>query len=137
MKLLLVLMVGALALGLGAVGAQAGGIPIEGADIGPAHWAPITGGESHTVLQITLHPFSQEGPDTPTTLTDIKPWAVKNFGIDIPFEGSAESFVKPIGIGVSESVKVGTVAQVPVRGGIGYLTGTGVCVFVKSDMISF
>jgi len=135
--MLLVVAVLGMTVGLCGVG-QAAGIPIAGADVGPAYWLPIDGEDAILApLQLTLKPFSTEGPDTPTNVNEILPWAVANFGVDLPFEGNTETFLRPLGIGVSESIKVGTIATVDLRAGIGYLGGTGRCVFLKSGLFEF
>jgi len=117
--------------------ALATGISVAGADVGPAYWQPISGDEAVLApLQLTLKPFNQEGPDTPTSLDEIVPWALANFGVDIPFQGDSETFLRPLGLGVSESVKVGSVAKVDIRAGVGWLTGSGACVFLKSPLFA-
>ena len=118
--------------------ASAGGINIEGADVGPAYWTSITTGEAITIpLQITLHPYPQVGPDTPSSLANIDDWAKANLGIDIPFEGDPNTFLKPLGVGVSECVKVGTLVKVPIRAGAGWHTVLKWSVFLKSDIKIF
>ena len=118
--------------------ASAAGINIEGADVGPAYWTSITTGEAITIpLQITLHPYPQTGPDVPTSLADLDDWAKANLGIDIPFEGDPDTFLKPLGVGVSECVKVGTLVKVPLRAGAGWHTILKWSVFVKSDIKIF
>ena len=114
------------------------GINITGADVGPAYWTSITSGEAITIpLQITLHVYPQVGPDTPTSLADLDDWAKANLGIDIPFEGDPDTFLKPLGVGISECIKVGTLVKVPIRAGAGWHTILKWSVFVKSDLVTF
>lgn len=137
MRSLLILVV-LLALAAPAFAVGMGGIPIAGADLSPAAWSAIDGSSTSVELTLTAHPYSQVGqPDTPTSLGDFLPWAKANLGIDVPFEGDAQTLLRPKGVGVSEAVKVGTVFKVPIRAGIGWLGGTGTCVFVKTVGISF
>lgn len=142
-----VLMVGVLAglLMLCAGPVMAAGIPVEGAEIGPGYWLPLGGkdadGEKRDAvlapLQLTLKPYNLDGPDTPTNMDEIVPWAKANLGIDIPFEGDSTTFLRPRGVGVSEAIRIGTVAKVPIRVGIGWLSGAGTCGFLKATSFEF
>lgn len=115
-----------------------GGITIHDADVSPSYWQPIYGGEAQASLVIGLKPFKQEGPDTPTNISEIIPWAKKNLSIDIPFIGDETTVLKLRGLGFSESIQVAEVWNVPLVAGIGYLTGgPGLCWYVKTPVITF
>jgi hypothetical protein len=117
---------------------MAAGIPIAGADVGVAYWNAIGTGETIPALTLTLHPYSKEsGPATPTKVAEILPWAKANLGIDVPFEGDDTTLLRPLGIGVSEAITVGTIQSIPIRAGIGWLGGTGTCWFVRTTLIEF
>jgi len=133
------ILMAAVVLALCVAPAMAGtGINIEGADVGPAYWTSLSTGETvGPILQVTLHPYPQVGPDVPTSLADLDDWAKANLGIDFPFEGDPNTFLKPLGVGVSECVKVGTLIKVPVRAGVGWHTLLRWSAFVKSDIVSF
>jgi len=144
MRRLYVLVIVAL-LATSATAGVAAGIPIEGADVGPAYWLSLdrtdADGEKRDAvlakLQLTLKPYNLDGPDTPTNLGELDGWAKANLGIDIPFEGDEVTFLRPRGIGVSEAVKIGTIAKVPIRVGIGWLSGAGTCGFLKATSFEF
>ena len=132
------MVVAVLALMLACGSAQAAGIPIQGADVGVGYWNSIGTGQTLAVLTLTLHPYDPKaGPATPTSLKDILPWAKANLGVDFPFEGDEQTFLRPLGVGVSESIQVGTIAKIPVRMGIGWVGGVGTCWYAKTDLLEF
>jgi len=112
-------------------------IPLEGADVGPAVITPLGDDDPFVALDITLHPFkpSEKRVDTPTNLNEVLAWSKDNLGVDIPFEGDADTLIKPLGLGVSEAVKVGTVGGAPVRFGLVYLFGRDAAYFIKTDLV--
>lgn len=112
-------------------------LSLEGADVGPAVFAPLGDEDSFVAMDLTLHPFPQEGPATPTNTSEIIPWLTANLGIDIPFEGDEKTLLKPLGIGISEQVQIGSVLNVPIRAGVAWLTDTGTSFFLKGPVIEF
>jgi len=115
------------------------GIPIAGADVGLSYWNFPANDNVGTFLQVTLHPYDPaSGPGSPTSLADLDDWAKANLGFDIPFEGDTSTVLRPLGMGVSECLQVGTVFKVPVRFGGGWVTGTGNGWgwFLKTDALS-
>ena len=131
----------AVVLALTCSAAMAGGIPvipIEGADVGLAYWSFPANDNMGVLLQLTAHPYKHTGVDTPTSWANLDDWAKSNLGIDVPFQGDARTFIAPLGLGLSEAVKVGTVYKVPIRLGTGWVTGpeNGWGWFVKTDALS-
>ena len=137
---LVVMVVVVLAIGLWAGGAQAAGIigiPIEGMDVSYTVYNPIGEGDSLTLPTLTLHPYKDTGPATPTTLDNLDDWAKSNLGLEIPFEGDAHTLLRPRGIGVSEAAQITTIQSVPIRAGVAWITGAGMCLFIRAEAISF
>jgi len=109
------------------------GIPIEGIDVTYTAFNPIGGGDSLTLPTLTLHPYADRGPATPTTWENLDDWAKSNLGIEVPFEGDAHTLIRARGVGLSEAVQITTVRTTPIRAGIAWVTGAGTCVFIRAE----
>jgi len=110
-------------------------IPIEGLEVSYTAYNPIRGGDSVFLPTLTLRPFPDEGPGTPGTLGEVLPWLKSNLGIELPFEGDETTLLRLRGVGVSEAVECGSLGGVPVRAGIAWVSGAGMCVFVRAALL--
>lgn len=123
MRLLLILVV-LLAL---AAPAMAAGITIPaGLDVGIANYIPMDSDrDSVGKLTLTLMPFPKaKQVDAPTSFSEILPWAKANLGIPVPFEGDAQNVVRPVGVGISEQVRLGSIGPGIIRAGVGWTNQT-------------
>jgi len=137
MRVTMLLLV-AVILALVAVPAQAApGIPIVGMDISYMSFIPVAGGEARSLPTLSAKFFKAVGPDTPTNLNEILPWAKANLQGNVPFEGDERTLIKPAGLAFTEQVKVGSISNVPIRAGFGFLGGSGWCIALKAEAFGF
>ena len=126
MRLLLILAV--LLCFAGVAQASPFSIPTDSIDFGLYVWNPLDGSPGATLptvgmkfYKIPVDPTLRV--DTPTNLNEIDEWAKQNLRADLAFRFSDYTTLDFAGLGISESVKVAQIMDVPVRMGIGYLSG--------------
>jgi len=138
MRHILVAVILAVCVALVAIPAQAApGIPIAGMDISYMSFVPVAGGEARSLPTLSARFFKVPGPETPTNLNEILPWAKANLQGNVPFEGDERTLIKPAGLAFTEQVKVGSISNVPIRAGFGFLGGSGWCIALKAEAFGF
>ena len=108
---------------LSAVPALAWDAPIQGAELGIVQWHPFNADKPISLqVDAAFHPWNPIGPETPTNLKEIIPWAKANFTFDLlgATTGDPASNIHVSAVGVAEKAKIAQIASVPVKAGIGY-----------------